>query len=227
MKTQIASSKAVLIDHLSAPLDGVTTAKVDINSGLGNLTIDGLNEDEQALASGTLQYLESQDLPIRTLECINGHANLTIRGSSPGRAWLRLPWKASNGATEWQIHLNPTVSLDITAHSGGGNLKLNLAGMAITHLSADTGAGNIHLVLSDKATNLLMTAKTGAGNVDVQVPGDIKIKIHASSGLGQVIVDAHFNRIDNNTYQSPGYDDAVNKLEITATTGVGNVNIRS
>jgi hypothetical protein len=35
--------------------------------------------------------------------------------------WLQ----ACNGATEWQIHLNPNVQADITAYSGGGNVNVN------------------------------------------------------------------------------------------------------
>ena len=35
-------------------------------------------------------------------------------------------------------------------------------------------------------------------------------KIHATSGLGKVIVDSRFSKIDDNTYQSPGYDGAGN-----------------
>jgi Cell wall-active antibiotics response LiaF, C-terminal len=159
-----------------------------------------------------------------------------------------LPWAACNGAYEWQIHLNPNVQSDITAHSGGGNVKLNLAGMAVTHLSADTGGGNMDVVLPDNAANLSVTAKTGGGNVSVGlgsgttgsntinatsgagnvvvcVPSGIAAKIHASSGLGKVIVDSRFSQTDNNTYQSPDYDGAANKVEIMAHSGTGTVSI--
>ena len=136
---------------------------------------------------------------------------------------FRFPWSACNGYTEWQIHLNPTVSLDITAHSDGGNVKLNLAGMTVARVTADTGGGNMDLVLPDIAADLSVTAKSGAGNVVIHLPGDTAAKIHATTGLGKVIVDSWFTKIDNNTYQSPDYDGAANKVEITASTGAGNV----
>ena len=161
-------AKNVLTYNLSEPLNGATTAKVDINAGDGNLTIDRLTGGEQVLASGTLQYFENQGLPTRTLDSSNGQATLTLRGGGTRRPWFRFPWAACNGATEWQIHLNPTVSSDITAHSDGGNVKLNLAGMAVTRVSADTGGGNMDVVLPDNAANLSVTAKTGAGNVTVE-----------------------------------------------------------
>ena len=243
-------AKNVLTDKLSEPLDGAATAKVDINVGDGNLTIDRLTGGEQVLASGTLQYLENQGLPTRTLVLGNGQATLTLRASATGRPWFRFPWAACNGATEWQIHLNPTVSTDITAHSDGGNVKLNLAGMAVTRVSADTGGGNMDVVLPDNAANLSVTAKTGAGNVTVEigsgitgsntvnaksgagnvvvrVPSGVAARIHATSGLGKAIVDPRFSKIDGSTYQSSDYDGAADKVEITVNSGAGNVSVNT
>ena len=218
-------AKNILTENLSEPLNEVTTAKVDINAGDGNLTIDGLTNGEQVLASGTLQYFEKQGKPTRTLVSSEDQVTFALKGGSVGQPWFRLPWAACNGATEWQIHLNPMVSSDITAHSDGGNVKLNLAGMAVTHLSADTGGGNIDVVLPENSADLSVAVKSGAGNVTVQVPSGIEAKIHATSGLGKVMMDSRFNKLDGETYQSPDYDGATNKIEITAKTGAGNVSI--
>lgn len=240
----------LLTDNLSAPLDGATTAKVDVNSGSGNLTIDQLRGGEQVLASGTLEYFEKQGRPTRSVNSNNGQVTLTLRGKDAGRPWFRFPWAACNGATQRQIHLNPMVSSDITAHTGGGNVKLNLAGMAVTGLSADTGGGNMDVVLPDHAANLRVAAKTGAGdvsveigsgitgsnmviansgagNVVVRVPPGMAARVHASSGLGRVIVESRFSKIDGHTYQSPDYDAAVNKVEITVNSGAGNVSVNT
>jgi hypothetical protein len=243
-------AKNVLTDNFSEPLNGATTAKVDINAGDGNLTIDRLTGGDQALASGTLQYFENQGLPTRTLVSSNGQDTLTLRGGDTRRPWFRFPWSTCNGATEWQIHLNPTVSFDITTHSDGGNIKLNLAGMAVTRVSADTGGGNMDVVLPDNAANLDVTAKTGAGNVTVEfdrsitgsnivnansgagnvvvrIPSSVAARIHATTGLGKATVDPRFNKTDNNTYQSSDFDSAANKVEITVNSGAGNVSVNT
>jgi hypothetical protein len=241
-------AKNVLTHNLSLPLNGTKTATVNINTDSGNLTIDRLTSGDQVLASGTLQYFEKQGLPIRTLSSSNGQATLALRGRGTRRPWFRFPWAACNGAFEWQIHLNPTVSCDITAHSGGGNVKLDFAGMAVTRVSADTGGGNMNVVLPDNAANLNVAAKTGAGNITVEigsgitgsntvnansgagnvvvrVPSGIAAKLHATSGLGKVIVDPRFSTIDGNMYQSPDYDGAANKVEVTVNSGAGNVSV--
>jgi hypothetical protein len=248
MKTQIAGSKNLLTDNLSEPLNGATAAKIDIHVGDGNLIIDRLTGGEELLASGTLQYFEKQGIPTRSLVSSHGQATFTLRAGSSRRPWFHLPWAACNGATEWQIHLNPTVSSDITAHSDGGNVRLNLAGMVVTRVSADTGGGNMDVALPEDAADLRVTAKTGGGNVSVeigsgttgsnsvdaqsgagtvtvQIPGGIEAKIHATSGLGKVIVDPRFSKTGPNTYQSPDYDGAANQVEINAQSGAGNVSV--
>lgn len=226
MKTQSVGSnmtKKVLTENLLEPLNGTTTAKVDINSEDGNLTIDGLIDGGQVLASGTLQYFEKQGLPTRTLNSSNGLTTFTLKGAGSGKPWFRFPWAACNEAHEWLIHLNPMVSFDIIAHSGGGNVKLNLTDMVVTRVSTDTGGGNIDVILPGKAADLNIAAKTGAGNVTIQIAYDTEARIYAASGLGKVIMNSRFTKIDDKTYQSPGYDGAVNKVEITANTGAGNV----
>jgi len=242
-------AKAVLTHNLSEPLCGAMTAKVYVDVADGNLTIDKLASSEPVLANGTLQYLENQGLPTRSVNVDNGRATLSLKARSTRQVWLRLPWATCNGATEWQIHLNPSVQTDVTAHSSGGNVKLDLVGMAITRVSADTGGGNMNVILPDNAANLSVSARTGAGNITVeighgitgsnivnatsgagnvvvQIPSGIAARIHASTGWGKAIIDPRFNKTDN-IYQSPDFDNAVNKIEITVQSGAGNVSVNT
>jgi hypothetical protein len=243
-------AKNVLTETLTVPLNAATTAQVDIDMGDGNLTIDRLAGSEPVLASGTLQYLEKQGPPMQSLDTSSGQVKFTLRHEDAAQPWFRLPWAACNGATEWRIHLNPTVPTDLTAHSDGGNVKLDLAGMAVTRVMADTGGGNMEVVLPDNAANLEVAAKSGAGNVTIAIgsgltgsstvnansgagsvavylPSGVAAHIDAHSGMGKVIVDPQFSPIDGDSYQSPGYDSAANKIEITVSSGAGNVSVTS
>ncbi len=216
-------SKNVLIYNLSEPLSSATAAKINIDDGDGNMIIDGLTGGEQVLASGTLEYLEKQGLPTSTLDGSDGQASLTLKAGEGRQTWLRLPWQTCNGATTWQVHINPGVQSDITAHSGGGNVRIDLGGMNVTRIAADTGGGNMDLALPDGAANLSVMAKSGAGNVTVKIPGGIAARIQATTGLGKVVVDGRFSKIDKQTYQSPDYATAPCKAEITLSSGAGNV----
>ena len=243
-------AKNVLTENFSEPLNAARTAKMDIHVGDGNLVIDRLAGSEQVLVSGTLEYLEKQGIPTRTLESSNDTAILSLKAGRGAQPWFRFPWSACNGATEWQIHLNPTVSSEITAHSNGGNVELDLSGMRITGLSAETGGGNMDVILPDNAADLMIsaltgggnvsveigngttgsnivTAKSGAGNVVVGIPGDVAARIYATTGLGKVILDPRFCKVGDHTYQSSDFDVAVNKVEMTLQSGAGNVSVNN
>ena len=241
-------SNNLLTDELSAPLNGATAANIEIDTGTGNLTVDDVPEDMQVLASAALQYFEKQGRPTEFIGTEGARATVKLMATAAGRPWFRLPWQACLGGTEWQIHLNPSVSSDITAHTGGGNVKLNLADMTLTSLSADTGGGNMDVILPEHAADLRVKARTGGGNISIEigdaitgsntlqadsgagnvvvaVPRDISARVDASTGLGKVIVGPRFSKIGAHTYQSADYEDAVDKLEITVHSGAGNVSV--
>jgi len=246
----VMMAKNMLTDQFMEPLNGARTALIDIHAGDGNLIIERLTSGEPLLVSGTLQYFENQGAPTRSLASNSGQVTFMLRGGRAGQSWFHLPWSACNGATEWQIQLNPAVTSDLTAHSDGGNVRLNLAGMTITRLSADTGGGNVEAVLPDNAADLNVNVKTGAGNVTVEigsglagsnvitaasgagnvvvrVPHGVAARIHATTGLGKAIMDPRFSMIDKSTYQSSDFDSAANKVEITVQSGAGNVSVNT
>jgi len=220
-------TKKVLIHNLSEPVHEITAARFDIHAGDGNLTIDGLPGGAQVLASGTLEYLESQKIPTQRVDSNNGFAICTLHGGQSKHPRFRMPWATCNGATNWHIHINPRVSSNIMARSDGGNIKLDLSGINLKSLSADTGGGNITVVLPDGSAHLSVNARTGAGNVVVSIPGGVAARIQASTGLGKLTIDPRFIPIEKNTFQSPEYDDSSLKLEITAKSGAGNVIINT
>lgn len=177
------------------------------------------------LASGALQYFEKQGLPKLTLVSRDGQATFSLEGSATVRPWFHFPWSACNGATEWQIHLNPTVSSDITAHTDGGNVDVVLPECAANlSVAARTGAGNITVEIGSGTTGSnIVNAKSGAGNVEVYIPSRVAARIHATTGLGKVMMDPQFSKIGDNTYQSSDFNDAANKVELIASSGAGNV----
>lgn len=218
-------AKNVLTQKLSEPLDGAKTAKIEINPGDGNLTIESLAHGETLLANGELEYLESQGQPVCSLTTRQGAATLSLKSRNGKQPWLRLPWAACNGATTWQVQLNADVPAEITAHSNGGNVRLDLAGMRLTRVAADTGGGNMEVVLPEAAAHLTIHAVSGAGNVTLSLPDNLPARIHATTGMGKVIIDPRFTPLEKNTYQSADYERATDKAEITLKSGAGNVTV--
>ena len=240
------SRNAILTHTFSEPLGSTTTAKADISTHTGNLTVDKLVDSEDVLASGTLQYVKKFGSPTRSLSTINDRATFKLRPSDKSQPWYHFPWKIFDAAIEWQVHFNPAVPWDLGLYSGGGHIKMDLAGMSITNVSAETSGGNVFISLPDNAANLSVVAKSGGGNVTVEVgsglsgnntlnaqsgggkvivhlPEGIAARIIATSGAGKVVVDSRFIKLDEKTFQSPEFEEAADKVEITLTSGAGSV----
>ncbi len=220
-------TKKVLTQILSEPLGAAKDAVIDIQAGTGNLTVDRLAEGGQLLAVGTLEYMEGQSPPVPSLSVQDGRVKLMLKAEGGRRPSLRMPWSACNSEINWQIRVNPSVTSEVTAHSGGGNLILDLAGTSVRRISGDTGGGNVDVILPETSLDVHVTLKSGAGNVTIKVPAGMAARIHARTGLGKLIVDPRFGLVDKNEYASPDYEQATGRVEITAGSGAGNVSINT
>jgi hypothetical protein len=236
---------SLLSKALAEPLGGVTSAVVTIDPGDGNLALEESDGSGQMLASGTLQYYEKIGAPLSSLSTSGGITAYTLNANG-GQPWPNLPWSACNGGTDWLIRLNPAVSYDIAALTGGGNVRIDLSGLTVTRLTAETGGGNMEVSLPDKMTGIDVAVKTGAGAVTLTVGSAVtgSNAIHASSGAGEVTViipkgvaarvnvergtvsvDPGLGKVDNAAYETAGYPNAADKVEITAGSGAGKVNV--
>jgi hypothetical protein len=241
-------AKKILTQNIAEPINGANSVKIDINCGTGHLTLDKLDADNQALIRGTLQYLLNQGLPKQSLNTSNGRAMFTLKAGDIKSSGFRFPWAACGGAYEWQIQLNPAVPSEVVVQSLGGNVKLNLTGMCVTRLSAETGGGNLDVVLPENSNNLIASAKTGGGNVNIEVgngttgnntiaansgagnvvvrlPSGASAKVYVSTGVGKLTVDPRFVKTDKNIYQSADFENAAIRFDITAHSGAGNVSV--
>jgi hypothetical protein len=241
-------AKEIINQKFSTPRDGIRTANIDIDVSSGNLSVGSLSAGDSSLASGMMQYLQGQDQPTVSLSGNSGHANLVLKASNMRQRWIRMPWAACNGATNWTVNICPEIPTDIHAFSGGGNIQLSLEGMIVQDVSAETGGGNVDLLLPSNGKDIQILAKSGGGNVTVKfgqnatgqsilevgsgagnvtasIPDDIPALIHAASGLGKVIIDTRFEKIGEKEYKSPGYEKAPSRIELTIQSGAGNVEV--
>ena len=93
-------------------------------------------------------------------------------------------------------------------------------------VTAKTGGGNVTVVVGRGMTGSnTIIATSGAGNVIVRLPSGIAARIHASSGMGKLAIDTQFTTVDDYTYESPDFSDAVDKIEITVESGAGDVSV--
>lgn len=203
-------------EALSIPLEGAEEAHVRIDFGAGELKVRGA-ADADTLLSGTCTAVEHR--------VTREGAKARVKLSSP--TVLVTPWNWVNTYRRtWTLALSDTIPLSITVHTGASDNKIDLSALRVTRLKIDAGASSTTVTLPARAGFTEVRGSTGAASLDIIVPQGVAARIHTSSALASVSVDRNRFPKTANGYQSPDYDTATNKANISFDIGVGSISIQ-
>ncbi len=119
-------------------------------------------------------------------------------------------------------------------NGGIGEIDVKVPANASLDLKLRAGTGQIKLDIGENA-ELNADIKGGVGQTDVRLAYGAAVRIEARMGLGQVDVPASFTRLSgsnmsgiggNGVWQSPNYEGAARKINITFDGGVGELKVR-
>jgi predicted membrane protein len=112
---------------------------------------------------------------------------------------------------------------------GAGDLRVAPAAVEQLHRRYEHGAGDVTLDLRHLAFPVGVTRTgihLGAGELDVRLPDDVSVRIHASAGVGEVVVLGR-----QRSGVEPALDTVVRGhsservLDLEATVGVGSIEV--
>jgi hypothetical protein len=245
----------------SLPLSGTEPLNVDIVFGAGRLELEAGVSDE--LFSGYFHYNVERWSPEVTRE---GDA-LTIRQGGDENAW-GVP--SGNIRNRWELEFSPEIPLEMDVKVGAGDGELDFtdlkisnldvdigagdfvlrfdepSGVAMDHLTLDTGASKISIVgignagpetmrlqggVGDVSLDLTgdwshsaeITVRAGAGALTLRLPQEVGVEVETRGGLTNV--EAYGLRQMGGTYTNDAYGETEVELRIDVTTGVGNVRL--
>jgi hypothetical protein len=115
--------------------------------------------------------------------------------------------------------LNPNPIWDIKVETGATSLDFDLTKFKIRTLTLSGGAASfkVKLGMPLSATNVVVS--TGMASVDINIPQNAACRITTDSGLSSTDFDG-FTKKDDGTYETTGYETAVNKLNININGGM-------
>ena len=126
----------------------------------------------------------------------------------------------------WNLALNRQIPLRIKLDTGASENILELADLLVRELNVQTGASDTRITLPAAAGLTRVEIHSGAASLNINLPEGVAGRIYVESGLSGINVDtSRFPRVGDG-FETPGFDAAVNKAEITVKTGVGSVDIR-
>ncbi|MEE9203365.1 MAG: DUF5668 domain-containing protein [Dehalococcoidia bacterium] len=200
----------------SQPLQGVERAEVEIDFGAGELVIASLPTTSPNLVEGEGRPEVEQDFQLR-----DGTGVLHL--SAPGR---RVQWPFREGGFRLEAALNPNIPLELTLKAGASNARVDLTDLKVTRLRIDMGASRLNLHLPAGAGATEAVVKVGAADVTITIPQGVAARIAASTGLTSFNVDTSRFPKTGETYESPGFATAANRVDLRVESGVARVAIR-
>jgi len=217
----IVGPRSIEAEEATIPLEGAGWARVRIRHGAGCLHVDaGAGAGE--LAAGT--FGGGLDRRVRR----DGDM-LDVEMRVPSRSFPRFvtPRMWGPGHTlDWSFGLNGEIPLSLDLETGASETRLDLADLRVTDLRLQTGASATDLTLPANARHTRVNIGSGAASVTIRVPSGVAARIRAKSGLAAITVDqSRFPRMGD-TYLSPDYDTAPNRVDVNIETGVGSVDVR-
>lgn len=219
MPVETTLGQGVSTETINQPLEGASSANIDIKFGAGTVRIGALS-DPSGLIQGTATTGGGQQLS-QSFQMSGGTAfyKLSTRNSSGGRF---LPFANADGS--WDLNINRDVPTQLSINGGVGRSELDLSQLHVTALDARLGVGKTTITVPSSG-QVRASINGGVGEVDVVIPPGVAARIQAQAGLGGVNVPSTYQHRDN-VYTSPGYDTAQNRVDLTIKGRVGSISIQ-
>jgi hypothetical protein len=237
--------------HYDAPMDGVQSARVELDFSIGQATIQK-STDPDKLIDADVRYV--------------GDLEFEVSGEDERYVWLGQrtgPSVAFKGGVSfvgkkddlrWDVKLNPSVPLKLDVESGVGKSEIDLRGMMLERLELECGVGKTELTLPDSEKGYTVTVDSGVGQtivnlaaraaarMDIQcgiggvrlnVPRDAAVRLTVDGNLGSVRVPDYFKRVQANidrlsrggVWETPGFAVAANQTYVDFEGGIGSLSV--
>jgi hypothetical protein len=206
-------------ESVSQPLDAAARADVTIAMGVGQLRIGALDQPSNLIA-GDISYSDRSSVD-RSFALRGDTASFTLREQDSQANSLI---KHSDDAAIWDLRLNPATPVRLTLEAGVGEATLDLTQLHVTELDLKTGIGTTTLTLPRQG-QLQARVEGGIGNTTIRIPAGVAVRLAIDAGVGNIkFPDVYVQQGD--AYVSPDYETAANRIDLTASSGIGNITIK-
>jgi hypothetical protein len=209
----------VVREQVGQPLGAATRAEVDIALGVGSLRIGALDQAGNLIA-GEIAYPESNRVE-RVFGVSGDTATFSLRELDSQRNSL-IKYREDDAI--WDLRLAPGVRMNLNVESGVGESAIDLSQLQVGDLTFKSGVGTTTLTLPS-AGQLKAQIEGGVGEMSIRIPAGMAARITLNTGIGDFSVRGNFLR-QGNTYISPDFDKTTNRVDLTASSGIGKITIQ-
>jgi len=206
------------IQQISEPYDStVLKANFTLDAGVGNFSIgdtSALMLDGQ-IESNLGQYSQTTEKTDSTYEI-----TVSMQDNNHFR-WFGHN-KLRNRA---DIHLNTTPLWNIDANLGAASVQFDLTKYKVGTLFMDVGAASVKVKFGDKADSTHLKFDGGATKIELSIPTNsgCRLEIDEDALNGTDLIG--FEKVSENTYQTPNYASATKKITMDFDIGVSKLKV--
>jgi len=195
----------------SVELGDDESVRVEIDFGAGNLEVTG---GAEKLLEADFTYNVAKLKP--EVEYTDG----TLHVRQPEIDGLPILQGITDFVNEWGLRLYDEVPMDLSVDMGAGTGDLQLAGLSLTGLNVNLGAGEYTVDLSgDWARDLDVAIDAGAANLRVRLPEEVGVRVKVESGPHTLFAPDLTK--DGEFYTNAAYGESEVTLEIDLQAGIG------
>lgn len=214
-----AAGPAAQTHDVQIPLEGAERAEVNIRVGVSELSISSLGAGDQ-LVEGTVRTAEGETFTQDT-QREGDTAVVVLAAEQRGIGGVQ-----GNVDRTWDLGLAAGVPTELSISTGVGRSQLDLRELILTDLSVRAGVGEMTTTLPLPSEGSYEASfDTGVGETTVRVPEDAAVRVEVDRGLGSISARGGFDSLGDNTYETPGYADAEERIDISIEGGVGSITI--
>jgi len=193
-------------------LDKSELVRIDLKMGAGELRVQG---GSAKLAEADFEYNSPGWKPQVEYHSTGVRSDLEI--FHPDGA-------APHGNNRWDLRLNDHVLMDVSAHLGAGQARLDMGSLNLRSVEVNMGAGEVNLDLRGHPTRSYdVQVHGGVGQANVYLPASVGITATASGGIGDINVHGLENR--NGRWISAGHESDPITIRVEVKGGVGEIRL--
>jgi hypothetical protein len=195
-------------------VDSSQLVHAEIHMGAGELHV---TDGPQKLLRADFAYNVPAWKPEVQYTVSDGKGNLVIR--QPDAHAI-----AGNVKYRWDIQLNNKVPMDVEAHLGAGQARMDLGSLQLRGVVVHMGVGELDLDLRGALRRSYnVEIHGGVGQATVRLPSDAAIYAEAHGGIGSINVRGLNNR--GGHWESDAWPQSENKMRVEVHGGIGEIRL--
>jgi len=122
------------------------------------------------------------------------------------------------------LKLNPNPVWDVNVDAGAAETNFDLSKFKVRKVRLEGGAATFNLKMGQPVVFTKIEVETGMADVNISIPKNVACRITKDTGLSSSNFEG-FTKKDDDSYETPGYATAKNKMQISIDAGLSSFRV--